>query len=117
MERKTASGFLTLILILLVFTGPIANADVSFAKNDQSEGFELTSDICLELANQSNIDLDSLLFSGDNFISETSFAQIYNSDFIIIENETHFLDLLSIDAITLFLETEVIIKPLGAFSI
>jgi len=96
MKRKSSTISFTLILIILVFLGPIANANVSFAKEIQSERFELTSDACLELANQSNIDLDSIWFSGDNFISQISPIVIYNSDFIIIENETHFLDLLSI---------------------
>ena len=83
MKRKSSTISFTLILIILVFLGPIANANVSFAKEIQSERFELTSDACLELANQSNIDLDSIWFSGDNFISQISPIVIYNSDFII----------------------------------
>ena len=96
MGGKSVSGYLTFILVLLVFSGPVVNANRGVKTTDESEYFVFSSDICLEMANESNIDLDSILFGGENFEGEFSPTQIYQSNFIIIESEKQFLDLLLI---------------------
>ena len=85
-----------LVLALLIgasFTS-LASADDYSKDSDELEEFVFSSQICFEWANNSNIDLDSILFGGKNFDVILESTQYYESGYELIENEKDFLDLL-----------------------
>ena len=92
---KSLSILLTFNLIFLGFFGLIVGATMDLRNAEGEEPLNFSTQVCSDWANESNIDLHSILFGGENFTGDP-FLEIPNpSSFQIIETEQQFLTILS----------------------
>lgn len=96
MRNKSVLSILSIVLLTTVFSSSTVSPDSDDENINENKDFIFSSQICSEWANNSNIELDSILFGGYGYNEILAPDHINQTDFEFIESEQDFLDLLLI---------------------
>lgn len=96
MRNNKARSLLSVGLLITILFSPMVNAESSNETTNANEEFIFSSQICMQWSNNSNVNLDAILFGGSGYNETLEPTYSSPSGFEIIESEQEFLDLLLI---------------------
>ena len=96
MRNNKARSLLSVGLLITILFSPMVNAESENETTNANEEFIFSSQICMQWSNNSNVNLDAILFGGSGYNETLEPTYSSPSGFEIIESEQEFLDLLLI---------------------
>jgi hypothetical protein len=92
MRNNKARSLLSVGLLITILFSPMVNAESENETTNANEEFIFSSQICMQWSNNSNVNLDAILFGGSGYNETLEPTGSSPSGFETIESEQEFLE-------------------------